>query len=77
MTMIALLGDDKYYVGVHDNTREFLLSYAEYIGLDMKIFKTLANSDEWSIKDLVDYINRYGIYDEVIEEIYEIGQKLF
>lgn len=75
--MIALLGDDKYFYDNQTNTRDFLISYANYIGLDMKIFNILANSGEMSVKELVEYINRYANYDEVINEIYEIGKKMY
>lgn len=75
--MIALLDDDKYFYDDKGSIREFLVSYAEYIGLDMKVFRILAKSEEWAIEDLIGYINRYANYDEIIKEIYEIGKKLY
>lgn len=75
--MIALLDDDKYFYDDKGSIREFLVSYAEYIGLDMKIFRVLAKSEEMAIEDLIGYINRYATYDEIIKEIYEIGKKVY
>lgn len=75
--MIALLDDDKYFYDDKCTVREFLVSYAEYLGFDMKIFRVLANSEEMEVEDLVRYINRYASYDESIKEVYEIGKKLY
>lgn len=75
--MIALLGNYEYFMDGNDNIRDFLISYANYIGLDMKIFNILANSGEMSHKELVEYINRFCNANDAIEEIYEIGKKFY
>lgn len=75
--MIALLDCDTYFYDDKTNVRDFLISYANYIGLNMKIFNILANSGEMSTKELVEYINRYCYSNEAINEIYEIGKKLY
>lgn len=76
--MIALLNNEyDYFIDEHDNIRDFLISYANYIGLDMKVFNILANSGEMSHNELVDYINAHCYPNEVINEIYEIGKKLY
>ena len=75
--MIALLNDYTYFYDDKTNVRDFLVSYANYIGFDMKIFNILANSGEMSIEELVNYINRFARVDEQINEIYEIGKKMY
>lgn len=75
--MIALLNNDEYFYDDQTSVKDFLISYANYIGLDMKIFKILADSGEMSTKELVEYINRFCYDQEVINEIYEIGKKLY
>lgn len=76
--MIALLNNEyDYYISGEDNIRDFLISYANYIGLDMKVFGILVSSGEMSDKELVNYINAHCYPNEVINEIYEIGKKLF
>ena len=75
--MIALLGNYEYFIDGNSNIRDFLISYANYIGLDMKVFNILANSGEMSHKELVEYINRFCNANETINEIYEIGKKFY
>jgi hypothetical protein len=75
--MIALLVDDRYFYDDKTNIRDFLISYAKFIGFDMKIFTILANSGEMSAKDLVEYINNRCYGSEEIVEIYEIGKKIY
>ena len=75
--MIALLNDDRYFYDDQGNVRDFLCSYANYIGFDKKIFTILANSGEMSVKELVEYINNRCYASEEIVEIYEIGKKLY
>ena len=75
--MIALLADDKYYYDDQDDIRVFLISYAQYISCHTKAFEILANSEEMSIKELVEYLNNHCYSDEEIIEIYEIGKKLY
>lgn len=75
--MIALLVDDRYFYDDKTNIRDFLMSYAKFIGFDMKIFTILANSSEMSAKDLVEYINNRCYGSEEIVEIYEIGKKIY
>ena len=76
--MIALLNNEyDYYISGEDNIKDFLISYANYIGLDMKVFNILVSSGEMSDKELVDYINARCYASEVINEIYELGKKLF
>lgn len=75
--MIALLVDDRYFYDDQTNVRDFLMSYANFIGFDKKIFAILANSGEMSVKELVEYINNRCYASEEIKEIYEIGKKLY
>lgn len=75
--MIALLIDDKYFYDDQTNIRDFLISYANYISLDKKIFSILANSGDMSVEELVEYINNHCYGDEEIIEIYEIGNKVY
>lgn len=76
--MIALLDSETYFIDGQDNIRDFLISYANYIGLDMKVFNILANSGEMSTEELVKYINnRCNYSSDSILEIYEIGKKLY
>ena len=75
--MIALLDDYTYFYDDQANIRDFLISYANYIGIDMKIFRILVNSGEMSTKELVEYVNRFCYQNESISEIYEIGKKLY
>lgn len=76
--MVALLQYDKYYYDDKKNVKDFLISYADYIGvIDTKIFKILANSEEMSVEELVSYINRLASYDDEIVEIYEVGKKVY
>lgn len=75
--MIVLLDDGTYFYDNQTNVRDFLISYANYIGLDMKIFSILANSGEMSTKELVEYINKFCYSHEVIGEIYEVGKKVY
>ena len=37
--MIALLDNEEYFISGDDNIKDFLIAYADYIGLDIKIFK--------------------------------------
>lgn len=75
--MIALLVDDRYFYDDQTNARDFLISYAKFIGFDIKIFTILANSGEMSVKELVEYINNRCYANEEIVEIYEIGKKVY
>ena len=77
--MIALLNcvDDSYYISGTENIEEFLLEYADYIGINLKVFEILVRSGEMSTRELVEYINRNCYPNEVINEIYEIGRKIF
>lgn len=76
--MIALLNDGfTYFIDNQKNIRDFLISYANYIGLDIKIFSILANSGEMTVNELVEYINRFCGIGEGINEIYEIGKKVY
>lgn len=75
--MIALLNNYEYYFCDCDSIKEFLISYANYICIDTKIFNILVDSGKMSIKELVEYINRFCGSNEEIIEIYEIGVKLY
>lgn len=76
--MIALLNHEyDYYISGEDNIKDFLISYANYIGLDMKVFNILVSSGEMSDKELVAYINNRCYASEEIVEIYELGKKLY
>ena len=75
--MIFLLDDDKYYIIRDDNIRDALISYADYIGIDGKIFRVLAKSEEMSVKELIEYINRFSYNGDYIAEVYEIGKKIY
>ena len=76
--MIALLNHEyDYYISGEDNIKDFLISYANYIGLDMKVFNILVSSGEMSDRELVEYINKHCYTSEEIVEIYEIGKKLY
>ena len=77
--MIALLNDGYYFMNGCKNINEFLISYAEYDGaIDTKVFKILANSNEMSIEELIEYINdNIYSYDNKIVEIYEVGEQLY
>lgn len=76
--MIALIKNDSYFIDGSDNIDDFLIAYAEYIGLtDMKAFKILVNSKEMSTKELTEYINNRSSWDDEIVEIYEIGKKFY
>lgn len=75
--MIALLDDYTYFYDDTTNVRDFLISYANYVGVDMKIFNILANSGEMSCEELINYINRFCHTSDTINEIYEIGRKLY
>lgn len=77
--MIALLNGSGYFIDSCKSVDEFLIAYAEYIGaIDMKVFKILINSNEMSTKELIGYINS-NIYsfEDKIEEIYELGNKIY
>lgn len=76
--MIALLSSGSYFIDGQENVKDFLISYAKHIGFDMKIFGILANSGEMSVKELVEYINNNcWSGDDGIDEIYEIGKRLY
>ena len=77
--MIALLNSDFYFCSGEDNIKDFLIAYSEYIGsIDIKVFRILANSEEMSTEELIDYINNHcHNYDEKIQEIYELGKKFY
>ncbi len=76
--MIALLNNEyDYYISGENNIGDFLISYANYIGLNMKVFNILVSSGEMSDGELVDYINAHCHPNEVINEIYEIGKKFY
>lgn len=77
--MVALLRNNEYFIGGHKNINEFLTAYAEHIGaVDMKVFRVLANSNEMSTKELVEYINNQSYsWEDEIAEIYEIGKKIY
>lgn len=79
MAMIALLKSDKYFIDSCKDIKDFLITYAEYIGtIDMKVFRVLANSNEMSTEELIKYINDNSYsYDYKITEIYEIGKKIY
>ena len=77
--MIALLNNGQYFIDGCESIKEFLISYVEYIGaVDKKVFTILANSNEMSTEELIEYINRsvYS-YDDKIIEIYEVGKKIY
>ena len=75
--MIALLNDGYYFVDGCKNINEFLISYVEYDGaIDAKVFKILANSNEMSTEELIEYINdNMYSYDNKIVKIYEVGKR--
>jgi hypothetical protein len=74
--MIALLSSGSYFIDSQENVKDFLISYAKYIGFDMKVFGILANSGEMSVQELIEYINNHcWSGDDAIDEIYEIGKK--
>lgn len=76
--MIAIIGEDKIYINQEvDNVKDFLISYAEYIYIDTKIFKILVKSNELTTSELVDYINDNCGYEENIQEIFEIKNKIY
>lgn len=77
--MIALLNDGYYFMDGCKNINEFLISYVEYDGaIDTKVFKILANSNEMSTEELIEYINdNMYSYDNKIVEIYEVGKKVY
>ena len=76
--MIALLGNDSYFIKNHNNIKDFLITYATYINLDTKIFKILVDSNEMSIEELIEYINSHcWSFDDKITEIYETGEKIY
>lgn len=75
--MIVLLDDGTYFYDDKTDIRDFLISYASYIGLDMRIFRILAKSGEMSTSELVEYINKVCHTYENISEIYEVGKKVY
>ena len=77
--MIALLNNGHFFIDGCENINEFLIAYVEYIGaVDKKVFTILANSNEMSTEELIEYINdnTYS-YEDKIVEIYEIGKKIY
>lgn len=77
--MIALLKTGEHFVLWTESICDFLIAYVEYIGsIDKKVFKILTDSNKMSTEELVEYINNNTYsYDSKIEEIYEIGKKLY
>ena len=76
--MIALLNEGKYFVNQETNdVKDFLISYASWIGLDVKIFIILVNSNELTTEELIKYINDNCGYNEEICEIFEIKNKKY
>ena len=77
--MIALLKNGGHFVLWTESICDFLIAYVEYIGsIDKKVFKILTDSNKMSTEELIEYINdnTYS-YDDKIEEIYEIGKKIY
>lgn len=76
--MIALLSSGSYFIDSQENVKDFLISYAKHIGVNVKVFGILANSEEMSVKELVEYINSdtWSAEDEICE-IYGIGKKFY
>lgn len=77
--MIALLVNGGHFVDDYENINDFLIAYVEYVGcVDKKIFKILVDSNKMSTEELIEYINdnTYS-YDDKIEEIYKIGEKIY
>lgn len=78
--MIALLNGGRHFISDYaDNINDFLIDYASYIGAsDMKVFKILANSNEMSTEELIEYINENAYsYEDKIAEIHELGKKIY
>lgn len=78
--MIALLKGGEYYLyyPFPNDIKGFLMEYTEYIGLDTRIFRILASSNEMEIKELIDYINK-NCYDweQEIVSIHELGNQVY
>lgn len=77
--MMALLKNNGHFIDGCENIKDFLIAYVEYAGsIDKKVFKILVDSNKMSTEELIEYINdnTYS-YDDKIEEIYEIGKKLY
>lgn len=76
--MIALLSNGEYIINGCDNINDFLIEYVSYLGcMDTKVFKILVHSNEMTVNELVEYINRHCYPDEDIVEIYELGKKFY
>lgn len=77
--IIALLNSDGYFICDCKNINEFLIAYVEHIGsIDKKVFKILADSNEMSTDELIEYINKNAYsYEDKIIEIYELGEQLY
>ena len=77
--MVALLKDGGHFILLTESVCEFLIAYVEYVGsIDTKVFRILANSNKMSTEELIEYINdnTYS-YSDKIEEIYEIGKRIY
>lgn len=68
---------DESYIITGKSIKDYLIDYATYLGFDMKIFNILVNSGEMSDIELIKYVNRFCSPSEQINEIYEIGKKLY
>ena len=77
--MIALLKGGSHFIIYTESICDFLIAYVEYIGsLDKRVFKILADSNKMSTEELIEYINdNVYSYDDKIEEIYEIGKRIY
>lgn len=76
--MIALINGDKYFINQEiNNIKDFLIDYVADIGLDVKIFTILVNSNELTTEELIKYINDNCGYEEEIYEIFEIKNKVY
>lgn len=76
--MIAILNSG-YFIDKYENIKDFLVAYVSYIGsIDIKAFRILANSNEMTIEELINYINDHCYsYDDKIMEIYELDKKIY
>ena len=76
--MVALLSYGAYYVSGCEDIKNFLIEYVKYIdSMDTRVFEILAESNKMTEEELIEYVNNHCCSDEKIEEIYELGKKMY
>lgn len=80
-TYILFIGKDyykNYFVAKGNNERMVLYEYYKDCGNnDSILYKMCINENIFTTTDIINYCNKHLAYDEEIQEIYLLGEKVY